>query len=183
MLLFTGFSLDLEALVEANLFTADCDRDSTVASLAVVMQSRGVAGVSAHKLEAALQHITDSTAGFAELTGAAAEAFAGAVEVVAVEQSAEAGAEAALQAAAAAKQGALQIVGAEGAAEWWGSNALCMAGAVVACGGPVLAAADMESLLAAVQHLVDCLDNMGQLHSALVLMASTDLADRFFAAA
>jgi hypothetical protein len=180
----TGFFLDFDTLAEINQFTFNHKSEATTASLAVVLQRRGVAGVSAPKLVSALQHIVELTDEIEDLTDDTADVFVAAVEAAAAAQAAEGGAEAAQQ-AAAAKEGALQIisVGADGvddAAEWFG--VLCVAGAVIACGGPVLEAAEMQQLMQAVQQLGEQFEDLeGQLHGALVALA--DMSDEFFGAA
>lgn len=158
-------------LAAFNTFGDNYQQDPTAVSLVHVLQRRGVAAVSVPNLKAALQHITDSSCGFEAFSQTAADVFVGACEAFAVEQPTGGDTAAALQAAAVAEAGASEIVHAEGAADWWGSEAMRMAGAVVACGGPVLAAVEMQQLLSGVEQLSEKLDSLAEVFHALPVLA------------
>lgn len=169
--LAAGFALHMRKLAAFNLFGDSYQQDPTAVSLVHVLHSCGVTAVSVPNLKAALQHVTDSSCGFEAFNQTAADVFVGACEAFAVEQPSGGDSAAALQVAAVAEAGASEIVRAEGAAEWWGSEAMRMAGAVVACEGPVLAAAEMQRLLSGVEQLGEKLDSLADLFHALPVLA------------
>jgi hypothetical protein len=167
-----GFALDMGKLASFNTFVDTYEQDPTAVSLVHMLQSRGASTISVPSLNAALQHITDSSCGFEVFSETAADVFVGACEAFAVEQPTGGDAAAALQAAAKAEAGASEIVRADGAAQWWGSEALRLAGAVVACGGPVLSAAEMQQLLSCVEQLAEKLGSVAELYHALPVLAN-----------
>lgn len=164
--------LDLNFVAKLNRFLWGYDKHPNCACIAKLLQSAGFTKVEPDSLDGALLHLKNRTAGHHTWSAEAAAAFLDAVTTY----SAAAAATATATAAAAEEEGlrdSVQQLLFE-APEWWDSNELIAAGAVLAAGGPLLTAHEMQRVLDSVNMLRDeCGENHVMLYKALPALAAS----------
>jgi hypothetical protein len=148
--------------------------------MAKLLQSGGFTKVTGHRLDRAFLHFESGIAGHRAWSAAAAVAFARGVISYHVQSQEQSGAvthTAAAAAAAAApeeeedcRKSVQQLLA--DAPEWWNSNELIAAGAVLAAGGPLLSVHQMQYVLQVVDALrAACGGNQVTLFEALPSLA------------
>jgi hypothetical protein len=162
--------LDLDFVAKLNRCLWEYDKNPNCACIAKLLQSAGFTKVAPHNLDGALLHLKNITAGHHTWSAEAAAAFVDAV----ITYSAAAAATA--TAATAEEEGLRDSVQQLlcDAPDWWDSNELIAAGAVLAAGGPLLTVHEMQRVMDSVSMLRDaCGENHVMLYKALPALAAS----------